>query len=63
MENGGGAVAQPVLGRAADIYSLGFGYAVAGVLYAIQLPFVWAVRRMRITEDTVSVTPEADDLA
>lgn len=66
MSSAGGVVAQPALGRVADVYSLGLGYIVAGVLYAIQLPFIWAARRMGLDADRVA-TPadiaERDDLA
>jgi len=53
MGSAGGVVTQPALGRVADVYSLGTGYLVAGVIYAIRLPFVLAVRRMRLPADTV----------
>jgi MFS family permease len=53
MGSAGGVVAQPALGRVADVYSLGTGYLVAGVLYAIRLPFVIAVRRMGLDADKV----------
>jgi hypothetical protein len=53
MGSAGGVVAQPALGRVADVYSLGTGYVVAGALYALRLPFVIAVRRMRLPADTV----------
>jgi MFS family permease len=49
----GGVVAQPVLGRVADVYSLGVGYIVAGGIYAFGLPFMIAVRRMRLAADTI----------
>lgn len=54
MGSGGGVVAQPALARVADVYSLGLGYAVAGVLYAVQAPFIWAVRRMGLPADQVA---------
>jgi MFS family permease len=54
MGSAGGVVAQPALGRVADVYSLGVGYIVAGVVYAIRLPFVLAVRRMGLAADRVS---------
>ncbi len=54
MGSAGGVVAQPALGRVADVYSLGVGYAVAGVLSVAQLPFMWAVRRMGLEADQVS---------
>lgn len=51
MGNAGGFVAQPLLGRAADVYSLGIGYVVAAILYAMRLPFVLAVRRLNLDAD------------
>ena len=51
MGNAGGVVAQPALGRVADVYSLGAGYVVAGAMYALQLPFLVAVRRLRLPAD------------
>lgn len=61
MGSAGGVVAQPALGRVADVWSLGVGYAVAGVLYAGQLPFLWAVRRLGLDADRVQ--KPTDDLA
>lgn len=66
MGSAGGVVAQPVLGRVADVYSLGLGYAVAGGLYALQLPFVWAARRMKSPADQVASPTDveaSEDLA
>jgi MFS family permease len=65
MESAGGAVSQPALGRVADVFSLGTGYAVAGVLTAVQLPFIWVVRRMGLGADRVVLPGDAsvtDDL-
>jgi sugar phosphate permease len=53
MGSAGGVVSQPALGRVADVFSLGTGYVVAGILYAIRLPFILAVRRMRLPADEV----------
>lgn len=53
MSSAGGVVSQPALGRVADVYSLGTGYVVAGVLTAAQLPFIWVVRRMGLGADRV----------
>jgi MFS family permease len=52
MGSAGGVVAQPALGRVADVFSFGTAYVVAGVVYAIRLPFVVAVRRMGLRADT-----------
>ncbi|MGH8952131.1 MAG: MFS transporter [Acidimicrobiia bacterium] len=54
MGSAGGVVAQPALGRVADVYSFGTGYVVAGLVYAIRLPFVIGVRRMGLRADDVT---------
>jgi hypothetical protein len=54
MGSTGGVVAQPGLGRVADVYSFGTGYIVAGVVYAIRLPFIIAVRRLGLRADILS---------
>jgi MFS family permease len=51
MGSAGGVVAQPLLGRVADVWSLGVGYVVAGAIYLIRLPFLIAVRRLRLPAD------------
>lgn len=56
MGSAGGVVAQPALGRVADVYSFGTGYVVAGVVYAVSLPFIVAVRRMGLRADRVTHT-------
>lgn len=54
MGSAGGVVAQPALGRVADVYSLGVGYVVAGALYALRLPFIIGIRRLRLPADEVA---------
>ena len=65
MGSAGGVVAQPALGKVADVWSLGVGYIVAGSLYAIRLPFIIAVKRMNLSADQVAPLEPvvADDLA
>ena len=53
MGSTGGVVAQPALGKVADVYSFGVGYVVAGVIYAIRLPFILGVRRLRLSADEI----------
>jgi MFS family permease len=62
MGSTGGVVIQPALGRVADVYSLGTGYVVAGVLYAIRLPFIVAVKRMGLDADEVARTEATEAL-
>ena len=54
MGSTGGVVVQPALGRAADVFSLGTGYVIAGLLYLFRLPFILAVKRMRLPADQVA---------
>lgn len=54
MGSAGGVVAQPALGRVADVYSLGFGYVAAGALYAVRAPFLLAVRLMHQPADRIT---------
>jgi MFS family permease len=64
MSSAGGVVSQPALARVADVYSLGVGYVVAGLLYLVQFPFFWAVKRMGLPADVVKPMEEAPrDLA
>jgi MFS family permease len=60
MGSAGGVVAQPALGKVADVYSLGTGYVVAGIVYAIRLPFVLGVRRLRLPADRVVRSQTSD---
>jgi MFS family permease len=53
MGSAGGVIAQPVLGRVADVYSLGIGYIAAGLLTVLQYPFIRMVRRMDLPADIV----------
>jgi len=56
MASAGGVVSQPALARVSDVYSLGVGYIVAGCLYMVQFPFIWAVKRMGLAADEVKST-------
>jgi MFS family permease len=46
MSSGGGAVAQPVLGRAADVWGYPASYLLSGAISAIGLPFLARARRI-----------------
>jgi MFS family permease len=49
----GGAVAQPALGRVADIYGYGPSYVVAGALQVLAIPFVLLARRQGAPSDPI----------
>jgi MFS family permease len=54
----GGVVSQPLLGRVADIWSLGVGYVLAGLVRLVALPFILLARRLELPADRVG--EEAD---
>jgi HAMP domain-containing protein len=45
MGSGGGVVAQPILGRAADLWGYPMSYAASAAIQAVAIPFVWLARR------------------
>ena len=47
MSSAGGVVAQPILGRAADVWSYPASYVISGVLSAFAVPFVVLALRGR----------------
>jgi MFS family permease len=53
MSSAGGAVAQPALGRVADVYGYGPSYVVSGVVQALAIPFVLRARRQRAASDPI----------
>lgn len=59
MGSAGGAVAQPALGKVADVYSLGIGYVVAAFVWLLRLPFVIAIRRLDLEADRIVATESA----
>ncbi|GIF51969.1 MFS transporter [Asanoa ferruginea] len=67
MSSTGGVVAQPVLGRVADVWSYPASYVVSGVISAFALPFLALARAQHTPTDTAVTTtgaplptPEAD---
>jgi MFS family permease len=61
MASSGGVAAQPVLGRAADVWGYPASYVASGGLTALALPFLWRSRRQNVRADTpdVIVLPDA----
>lgn len=49
----GGAVAQPGLGRVADVYGYGASYLVAGAIQALAIPFTIRARMHRAASDPI----------
>jgi hypothetical protein len=59
MSSLGGAVAQPALGRVADLSGYAASYLVAGVVSAAALPFVFLARREQAPSDPIARAEEA----
>jgi MFS family permease len=56
MASSGGVWAQPVLGRAADVWGYGPSYLMSAGISALALPFLALSRRQRAPADTIDVT-------
>ena len=61
MGSAGGVVAQPALGRVADVNGYGASYLVAAGLQALALPFIVLARREKAVSDPI--TRDADETA
>jgi MFS family permease len=57
LGSSGGVVIQPVLGKAADLWSYGTSYLVAAAISAGAVPFTALARRARASSDPVEVEP------
>lgn len=58
MGSGGSAIAQPVLGRSADIGGYGFSLLLSGAISALAIPCVLLSRAQRSPADTATATLE-----
>ena len=59
----GGVVAQPALGRTADVFGYGASYVVSGVVQGLAVPFVLLARAERASSDPIRRDPVRDDAA
>jgi MFS family permease len=59
--NGGGIVAQPALGRAADVYGYGLSYVISAGVSVLALPFLFRARALAhpADQDTAPPTEES----
>lgn len=55
----GGVVAQPVLGRAADVWSYGTSFVIAGAIQTAAIPLLVAARRENAAADVAAPPPVA----
>jgi MFS family permease len=51
MSSSGGVLAQPALGRAADVWGYATSYVIAGAVQLVTLPFIVLARRERASSD------------
>ena len=58
MSSVGGVVAQPALGRTADVYGYGASYVVSGLAQALALPFIVLARRENASSDPITNDPD-----
>jgi MFS family permease len=61
MGSSGGVVAQPVLGRAADVWGYAGSYLLGAAVSALALPFVLLSRKQDAPADTAIGMPESRD--
>ena len=59
----GGVIAQPALGRVADVYGYGPSYLVSAGVNALALPFIWLARREHASSDPIVNEGEAAEPA
>ncbi|MGK2851010.1 MAG: MFS transporter [Candidatus Limnocylindrales bacterium] len=57
----GGVVAQPALGRVADVYGYGPSYLVSAAVSTLALPFLWLARRERAGSDPTESEPPVEN--
>ena len=57
MSSSGGVVAQPILGRAADVWGYPTSYVISGGISALALPFIAKARRENAPADTAVAQP------
>jgi hypothetical protein len=54
MDSSGGVVIQPVLGRAADVYSYSTSFVLGAVFQLAAVPFLIGSRRQHASADTAA---------
>ncbi len=59
LGSAGGVVAQPALGRTADIYGYPASYVVSGIVQTLAIPFTFLARRENASSDPIDDEPEA----
>jgi MFS family permease len=63
MSSSGGVVAQPILGRAADVWGYPASYLISGAISSLSLPFLAKARGEKAPADTVIAEPAVSPAA
>ena len=61
MGSAGGVVAQPALGRTADVFGYGTSYVVAAAIQLLAVPFAILARRENAPSDPITSSPETPE--
>ena len=57
----GGVVIQPILGKAADVWSYPASYILSAAFQVLALPFAWLARREKAASDVIKDSSEHRD--
>ena len=63
MDSGGGVWAQPVLGRAADVWGYAPSYVLASAISSLAIPFIALSRRAQAPADRYDEAEAASSIA
>jgi MFS family permease len=58
LGSSGGVAIQPLLGRAADVWSYPASYVCGAAIHALALPWLWLARRQRAPADSMRTTSD-----
>ena len=61
MGSAGGVVAQPALGRTADVFGYGASFVVSAGIVAFAIPFTWLARRERAASDAIGGDDDTEE--
>jgi MFS family permease len=63
LSSSGAVAIQPVLGKAADVWSYPASYICGAAIQALALPFIWRARRERATSDATDAPAEVPEVS
>ena len=56
FSSSGGVVFQPLLGKAADVWSYPTSYILSAAIQALAVPFTWLARHEKATPDVITAS-------